>query len=367
MKNYIHITISLLIAIPAFSQPRNIPDYVPKCGLVAWYPFSGNAIDSSGSRHNGMVNGAVLTTDRFGHSNSAYLFNGNSSYIIIPPDSANRDTTMDIDGSVSMSAWVRSTNYGNSQYAQVFWRGDAVSAHDPYSLYVDGSQIAFRKDVATGTTTNELGMPYAGIDASYHHIVATYDSVSGYMTLYFDGKFVNRINPPGLISYPTTTFWNMIGAVDNGNWQFFYGSIDDVGLWNRALTPCEVSNLYLAKNFCNCFNDSVSNNDTGNNTGNNNGNQTNTPYYVGVPSAFTPNGDGQNDILYVRGTGLKSIDLKIYDRFGHKVFETDNQNTGWDGTYKGKSQPIDVYAYVLIFTIPDGTTKVIKGNISLLR
>src|SRR5664279_2298442 len=53
-------------------------------GLVAWYPFNGNANDASGNGNNGVVYNATLTTDRFGNANSAYDFNGSSSYVDIP-------------------------------------------------------------------------------------------------------------------------------------------------------------------------------------------------------------------------------------------------------------------------------------------
>jgi gliding motility-associated-like protein len=88
---------------------------------------------------------------------------------------------------------------------------------------------------------------------------------------------------------------------------------------------------------------------------------------VGIPSAFSPNGDGENDILYVRGAAISTLDLKIFNRWGQLVFETTSQQKGWDGTYNGQPQPIDAYAYVLRVTFIDGTGKVLKGNITLLR
>ena len=72
-KRYIFLTLTLCFfgVINTYSQ---VPSYVPTDSLVAWWPFSGNAIDSSGNSNNGTVNGATLTTDRFGNSNSAYYF-----------------------------------------------------------------------------------------------------------------------------------------------------------------------------------------------------------------------------------------------------------------------------------------------------
>ena len=88
---------------------------------------------------------------------------------------------------------------------------------------------------------------------------------------------------------------------------------------------------------------------------------------LGLPTAFSPNGDGENDILYVRGAAIVTLDLKIFNRWGQLVFETTSQDKGWDGKYNGQPQPIDAYAYVLNATFIDGSAKLLKGNITLLR
>jgi gliding motility-associated-like protein len=88
---------------------------------------------------------------------------------------------------------------------------------------------------------------------------------------------------------------------------------------------------------------------------------------VAVPSAFSPNGDGVNDILYIRGYRLRTVRLRIYDRWGVLVFETDNKAIGWDGTYKGQPQGNAAYAYTLEATFTDGTYKQLNGSITLLR
>jgi gliding motility-associated-like protein len=88
---------------------------------------------------------------------------------------------------------------------------------------------------------------------------------------------------------------------------------------------------------------------------------------IGIPTAFSPNGDGENDILYVRGAAIQTLDLKIFNRWGQLVFETTSKEKGWDGTFGGQPQPMDAYAYVLNATFIDGTAKILKGNITLLR
>jgi gliding motility-associated-like protein len=86
-----------------------------------------------------------------------------------------------------------------------------------------------------------------------------------------------------------------------------------------------------------------------------------------VANAFTPNGDGKNDKVFVRGFGIQKMTWTIYNRWGTVVYQGTDPNEGWDGTYKGQPQPQDVYQYTLVveFSSKERTTK--KGDITLLR
>jgi gliding motility-associated-like protein len=85
-----------------------------------------------------------------------------------------------------------------------------------------------------------------------------------------------------------------------------------------------------------------------------------------VPNAFTPNGDGINDKVFVRGFGIERMVWRIYNRWGTLVFQTSSQSNGWDGMYKGALQPKEVYNYVLSVEFSDGTKYDKKGDITLL-
>ncbi len=91
------------------------------------------------------------------------------------------------------------------------------------------------------------------------------------------------------------------------------------------------------------------------------------PPYVFVPRAFSPNGDGTNDILYVRGESIDIVHFIVYDRWGEKMFETNNLSQGWDGTFRGKMLPPDVYGYYLSVTCIGGDTYTEKGNVTIIR
>jgi gliding motility-associated-like protein len=88
---------------------------------------------------------------------------------------------------------------------------------------------------------------------------------------------------------------------------------------------------------------------------------------VDVPNAFSPNGDGINDKIYVRGYGIEKMTLQIYNRWGALVYKSTDPNEGWDGTYNGKLQPQDVYHYTLQIEFSSKEKLVKKGDITLLR
>jgi len=91
-------------------------------------------------------------------------------------------------------------------------------------------------------------------------------------------------------------------------------------------------------------------------------------YSIDVPTAFTPNGDNKNDVVYVKGWGIKNLlEFSIYNRWGEKIFTTDDINVGWDGTYNGKPQNIDSYVYYVKAKLYSGKEIEKKGTINLFR
>ena len=91
------------------------------------------------------------------------------------------------------------------------------------------------------------------------------------------------------------------------------------------------------------------------------------PPNIFIPNAFSPNGDGENDVLYVRGSTITSFDFAVFDRWGEKVFETTDLNVGWDGTYKGKLAEPAVFVYYLNAVCGPGQTYFEKGNVTVIR
>lgn len=89
--------------------------------------------------------------------------------------------------------------------------------------------------------------------------------------------------------------------------------------------------------------------------------------FVFIPNAFSPNKDGDNDVLYVRGIVIEKMLFRVFDRWGEMVFESTSPSSGWDGVFKGKQCDPDVYDYYLEATCVGGQEALIKGNITLLK
>ncbi|ASU33060.1 gliding motility-associated C-terminal domain-containing protein [Mucilaginibacter xinganensis] len=86
-----------------------------------------------------------------------------------------------------------------------------------------------------------------------------------------------------------------------------------------------------------------------------------------VANAFTPNGDGKNDIIYVHNENIKTLKFYVYDQWGELLYVSQSQQNGWDGTFKGKTEPAGVYVYYLEAIMNDGQLVKKKGTITLLR
>ncbi|MBU6158936.1 MAG: gliding motility-associated C-terminal domain-containing protein [Bacteroidetes bacterium] len=86
-----------------------------------------------------------------------------------------------------------------------------------------------------------------------------------------------------------------------------------------------------------------------------------------APNAFTPNGDGKNDVWLVKGTSIQSIQVIIFNQWGEKVFESNRIDQGWDGKSGGKDQPVGVYVYTFQVTLNDGRNLTKQGSITLIR
>jgi Concanavalin A-like lectin/glucanases superfamily/Secretion system C-terminal sorting domain len=220
-------------------------------GLVGYWPFCGNANDESGNGNDGTVNGATLTEDRFGNANQAYSFNGVDQFVELTEISLLGISS----SSFSVAANFTSTDYGYQSSSEGYivgvpmWGG---GSDEGFKIQTNPLPVAsVSASLGIGELVHVTGASFDSQAMSmWHNAVITFDKLSGEFFLYVDGVIVdsNVIVPGELVNpYPIS-----VGAF-NGPWlsQFFTGVVDDIAIWNRALTPEEISQLYTGIAPCN--------------------------------------------------------------------------------------------------------------------
>jgi hypothetical protein len=206
-------------------------------GLAAYYPLDGNAIDATGNGMNGTVAGATLTTDRFGSANSAYQFSG-SNWIQLPDG-----ILPALPGELTLSAWVLAGNGPFTAQQQVMdlttRRGECGFTILPGTTgsYVFGVHLQNSgwQNIQSPVTPN-----------AWTHLVGTFKQ-GQYIQFWVNGTFVqsNSIPDDTLFTLPGYELNSALGVYDwaPGPYLGFTGAIDDVRLYNRALSSEEVQQL----------------------------------------------------------------------------------------------------------------------------
>lgn len=224
-----------------------VPSYVPTNGLVSYWSFNGNANDSSTNANNGTVNGATLTTDRFGNENSAYSFNGTSDYIRI-----NNTLIPSTPTSYTISLWYNTQNFttqnGNTRML-ISDRNTGLSSYKYTISLQPGHQI--EGAIFNGNCCTANGVSGDALtNNNWHNAIYIYNSSIATLYLYLDGSLVNT-------STNVTHWSNGANPTNIGYWNgfvgasgFFDGKIDDIGIWNRVLTQSEITSLYYSENSC---------------------------------------------------------------------------------------------------------------------
>ena len=201
-------------------------------GLVAFYPFNGNTNDSSSYKNDAGPTFATLTTDRFGKPNSAYAFSSTNTLI-----NCGFHATLDpsVTNKVSVSAWVKFSNITGSQAIVGRWGTSPVA----YILYKDAANNIIWNINNNANTTVQY--PFTTIKKNtWYHIVGTCDNQS--VTLYINDIEVGKSAGVTVITHPTENL--TIGNESSGP-SPFQGVIDDIRIYNRALSKSNVDSIYL--------------------------------------------------------------------------------------------------------------------------
>jgi hypothetical protein len=227
MKNIFKILFLTLSVNLAFSQ-------APTSGLVAFYPFNNNSNDESGNSRNGISSNVTYTIDRFGLSNKSAVFNATNSSITISSWSIlNNNSTRTI------SLWFKAVGQTTSQY-MLSWGTNATNQSSVVGNYYGSGSSAFGfQGYSTGITQGFSGIcPY--FDNQWHSVIFTHDGTTS--KLFVDG--VQKTS--GANTFATGSSNLFIGNYF-GSSAFFNGGIDDIRIYNRALSTTEVTQLYTAE------------------------------------------------------------------------------------------------------------------------
>ena len=226
-----------LVLFTSFNLAAQVPTYVPTNGLVGWWPFNGNANDESGNGYDGVVNGAVLSTDRFGLIDAAYSFDGIDDNIEVQ----NYQGTLN---ALSISLWFNQTisgillDFGNETL------GGSNNFANRFNINDYGSigNLMFSFDYTYGqippTNYSSLG---------WNHTAVTWDGST--MNLYVNnlliGTQTSSISEIRIFLSDIKRFGSRYQQLGS-NQVNFGGIIDDIGIWNRALDSNEVNDLFFA-------------------------------------------------------------------------------------------------------------------------
>jgi hypothetical protein len=235
MKNKL-LLLAMGFALTTQMISAQIPSYVPTNGLVGYWPFNGNANDESGNGNNGTVNGATLTADRYGNVGKAYNFNGLNNYVQTPVSS---------DNNYSISVWL---NPALISQMHIIGNDDEASSGKALVLNTLGGVEIY--NCHPGISPQCYGVP--GINALSNLVNSniwanvTISVNNGNASFYVNGVLVG--NGAGVETFGIN--WQ-IGAKGNLFTQnSFHGKLDDIGIWNRALTQEEVTGLYYSESSC---------------------------------------------------------------------------------------------------------------------
>lgn len=228
MKTKLLLAVSIAFGLNAIAQT---PPYVPTNGLQGYFPFSGNANDQSGNGNNGTNIGATLTADRFGNINSAYSFDGTTSHISL------NDTICNFGVSdFTISAW--QLKYDTLVGGAVLGKRNSTG---------DGNMLILNShpgyEISTGTGDYMANnMPYQVINIWYHTVFVR---TGLNLKTYLNGLLINNVNSSAIHNINNAAITE-IGARYSGSaiWNLWNGVIDDIGIWNRALTTTEINDLY---------------------------------------------------------------------------------------------------------------------------
>jgi hypothetical protein len=254
MKKIIFICMGCLFYFQPFAQQY------PDSSLIGYYPFNGNANDESGYGYHGVVNGAVLTADRFGHSNSAYYFDGLNDFIEV----ANNNGHFNLQY-LTVSAWIKPYNERINTYGTIVYKNAQTGYNrDNYLLstkcYASPAPVRSLSTYYRFRVFFQIEEQSTSIDGNNYSPLSDLHSLQSWylltgvfndtgVTIYINGVPEAHVSIQNIIPFhgpaPLIIGSMKYSTHPNGD---FNGVIDDVRIYNRPLSASEISALYNPAN-----------------------------------------------------------------------------------------------------------------------
>ena len=234
---YNFLIILTLMLLSNISYSQSVPSYVPTNGLVGWWGFNGNAQDGSGNGNHGTVNGATLTTDRFGNQNGAYDFDGMNDFINV----ADHPDLRLVNTNFTLSTWYKVHSFGLPDRMFIS-KTDGPGSTNKWILMkvavVNGGPAASFH--TNGILGNFHLMGASPENSDWHQLIVRNNG--GVFELFEDAVLIATSST---IQMQSSNLDIRIGGDEiNGGGHWHFGKLDDIGIWNRALTQQEITNLY---------------------------------------------------------------------------------------------------------------------------
>ena len=203
--------------------------------LVAHYPLDGSEIDVSNIGNDGTAHGAIPTMDRFGDPNSAYSFDGIDDYIEIDDNSAFNN---EIENEITISMWIKPNSLGDhliSKWKTSHFGSWAIRIIDDGMVRFGVTSDGINPNFALSTNTIQPG--------EFHHVAGVYNKTDNKIRIFIDGVQGGIASGPGGEIYSSDSKIYIGAIIYSTQSTFFDGVIDDVRIYSRALSGCEIRQL----------------------------------------------------------------------------------------------------------------------------
>jgi hypothetical protein len=225
-------------------KSQTLPSFIDTSGLVAFYAFNGNANDISGRGNNGTIlGGATFQNDRFGQANQAILLDGVNDYISIP-----RNLSLEPTNALTINAWITPTRMANVGWRTLISKATTPGVDPFVSFSIQSSSSSpinnrWQFNLSNGSSGSLKSLVTKAALPDKDTLMLTAVLSEGIMRLYINGKLDTSMAFAGNIGYTAQNL--LIGYSMTGPNEYYKGTIDEIAIWNKALTPNQLGLIFV--------------------------------------------------------------------------------------------------------------------------